>query len=1508
MSRPPNINGSGGTYNAYQHPYPSGSATSMTNSSSTLVNSTNNSIAAPSMATTLGSTWMGNGGSTNGAPSLSPSQNEQMRFNSMTRAERFEDEKRRIIESCFSKLDPHGQLTESYITHIRVQEDGQYPSTPSPPDSNPDNKKPRLVIIAVRSTGRVRMHKARENNNGSFSIGKTWNLEELAAIESFSNSAMPPQSELEAQYRSWAGGVGFTVIITKPYYWQAGTAKEKQFFIASAVKIYRKYTKGQVPELRGFDEAQKAAMLGGNVTASQSPPPQAQPLTPPAAPFASQQRSQSPARSVNGDGRGRTESPARRPVPGQEMSIPKPFATSEHSRSYSPVGSNREQRPSASSATTGASGLRSPPPNVSSFPRAPSQQSSTSNLRADSPANTSTPPPPTAREANRPPALSGPRQPSAQSTYSRNQDHSPAAPLPPLDTYPRTLTVTNGARPRSPISPTYARAPESAESGLGQDATTFASLTGYLGPEQSVAGATLASAPAPAPLTPPRSRRRPTLESSMSDTQVEAAMRPAPLNSNAPARTMNSNVSPYNTSRDAGEPAAAGMAGSAPQGVLQMKHASDTNLPIPGAIQRSAMAPSPLSTPAHIIAEADRNVEEPEAEPEQEEEEFRPGLGPMIKRKAVAERLRSAAVAANAFKPRPGGVGAKILQAKAEREAASTTAAPDGISGVVPRPSLKGENSTSARKEDFAVKEPVRAPPRVDVNPASPVTTPAGGLDGARGMDLSNDQTHLAAPTSENGEQEITDLDQNLTRQQPVPAKIKRRSATQERYLDHLGIDRSLLADKCLDFEALLYASGWETAATSTKALQEMESHLRREQSRFGSNVGVGAFLSAPAHETSLRQEREKQVLSLLDRAIHECDEMDGLLTIYNVELSSLNDDIAYIEAQSQGLQVQAANQRNLQTELTNLVQTLSLDRRSREAVRHADLGSPEGVADAEASLKKLYTAIVTIDPSVRSTSAGRPRSRIGALSGEEVGKELNAMAAVRQKQDAYLQQANGFCKLLDSHLDSLFASAFATAKAQVLVPAMGPAGGMQLNSEAFNNARRQLWMFGPLILFAKDLRPEIWTGYMGAYASEARGMYADAFGQNVAGWKRAGEKGAGDDGPPKLFTALETDDHLTVSSVSGSARKLTVKRSQTLAKTLRKVSDERPGSSSNADSRATATGLSHGEVFARAMNEMAPLIRTEQNFIIDLFHASSLSNTDFLDACAAAAPVARTGTDLVKSRPVDPDREMARRVTGVMDEIFAFFTNELLRLLDWSVSLDPIQGVGVMTSLSRHGFYLQDSGQDFLLQLIETLSLKLNTLFTSFVDDQVHAIEETKVKIKKRTGVIGIMRVFPDFSAAVEGIFHAVGMKDYEIDAACLADVRTKVDAAMERVNRALFDVLMAIAKEGPGAHSSNPSSRLARAGSIVGAGGGATDDPEDKDSLYSHVLVIENMNHYLERVDDAGRKAGVLARWKGRAERERGEAMEAYVAQVCSRPLGKVLVSFTPMIFQAHSSPSID
>lgn len=153
--------------------------------------------------------------------------------------------------------DPAAAL-ETYITHIRITEYQTYPTSPPPPQARtPQTEKPRVIIVAVRKSGRLRVHKSKENPNGTFSIGKTWFLDDLTAIESFTSPTANPS------HQEWAGDVGFVVTLGKPYYWQAQTDKEKKFFIASLIKIYSKYTGGRTPNLTGFDQRELEQVLGG---------------------------------------------------------------------------------------------------------------------------------------------------------------------------------------------------------------------------------------------------------------------------------------------------------------------------------------------------------------------------------------------------------------------------------------------------------------------------------------------------------------------------------------------------------------------------------------------------------------------------------------------------------------------------------------------------------------------------------------------------------------------------------------------------------------------------------------------------------------------------------------------------------------------------------------------------------------------------------------------------------------------------------------------------------------------------------------------------------------------------------------------------------------------------------------------------------------------------------------------------------------------------------------------
>lgn len=187
-----------------------------------------------------------------------------------------------------------------------------------------------------------------------------------------------------------------------------------------------------------------------------------------------------------------------------------------------------------------------------------------------------------------------------------------------------------------------------------------------------------------------------------------------------------------------------------------------------------------------------------------------------------------------------------------------------------------------------------------------------------------------------------------------------------------------------------------------------------------------------------------------------------------------------------------------------------------------------------------------------------------------------------------------------------------------------------------------------------------------------------------------------------------------------------------------------------------------------------------------------------------------------------------------------------------------------MLATLERKLSEMGQSNQDFLNALLQKLHASLEGQFRKFVDEQIRAIEETKVKIKKRKGVISFIRIFPAFMAAVENM---VAGLDHNLI------LRRTVNREYDRILKTMFESLMVIAREHP---------------AVVGVAGGAA-DPEDKEALNFHILLIENMNHFLEETDARGLE--VLENWKAQANTEYHEHMALYLNAVMRRPLGRLL-----------------
>lgn len=794
---------------------------------------------------------------------------------------------------CCARYHDNGALipilvSESYITHIRIVEDAAFPSSPPPAQSPPENKKPRIIVVAVRKSGRVRVHKARENNNGTFSIGKTWNLDDLTKIESYTNST--PTNAEEQQNKERAGGVGFLVTIQKPYYWQANTTKEKDFFIYSMIKIYKKYTGGKLPQLSGFDPQeleQLAGAAGPQPVAHSRPPPNSAPRANPVAsvqepirprefrpqPVAqlSQQSTRDPRSRPSQERPSQEHIPKERPGqkrplqerPSQERQ-PRTWAEEQQSQErQSQERQSEEHRSREQSLRTVESDDR--------MRRMPGQFPSSEFVR------------------NLKPQISHPQFDSYRPDSPANQSIRTNSSL-QSDTHVRPLNGAQSVESFRDGTSLY-KQPSPRPSGERIRQNGSYGTTSRTEPTMEQRSVTPEERNVPPGLRPGRRPASPPPPQA----QVTECIRPPLLDRGLnPSRRdeldLSRGVPTFNLASDLGEDHVRVPSTSEVSEVISKNSSSATYQP-PSVVgpassnsrPQTAVKPDsnlntmPLADGAPSVSTINESIpsitestaiESPVSPPElsAEEEQHRPGLGPMIKKKSnveIANKFRKAANAYNAFKPRAGSAAEKIQQ---DKEKAASEA--DGISGVFPAPSLlRGKSQDTVQtptidqtdSEQPLPLELKKETPTINVTMSSP--EPA--------VPLAAPVPNLESPPQENPP--------------PIPDKVpddirrKRRSDHSAKYAKVLGINPSLLEGRTFEIESVLNEFGWGEERGDRNTFEELQTGIRKELAR----IEAGSWLGAIENN----DERVATVGEMMDKVVTECEELDGLLTLYNVEL-----------------------------------------------------------------------------------------------------------------------------------------------------------------------------------------------------------------------------------------------------------------------------------------------------------------------------------------------------------------------------------------------------------------------------------------------------------------------------------------------------------------------------------------------------------------------------------------------------------------------------------------------
>ena len=674
------------------------------------------------------------------------------------------------------------------------------------------------------------MHKARENPNGTFSIGKTWNLDDLATIESFSG---PPSAAFEDQKRQqWAGDSGVLITIQKPYYWQAATSKEKDFFIGSLIKIYRKYTGGKLPQLIGFNSMELSEFtntpgqrpmtpqrpssrpgpnpVAGNPQSSEYPPtPTRAPNREPSRELKSQPSSDSSSRREGSEDRGP-------PIPGH-------FPSSDFIRNLRPPDPRSRLQPfrSDSPSTNSQRDTSSNPPSPQIERSLRSLAGATSVESFQSRQGSRDGPPPTSN-----PNIERLRTNGTYSPISRvDTPPQPAPPKSPDRGLPAALRVgsNSGTQSRQEQVPERRRPPISIP--VFQAGTAPESPQEFVTPSEKTASYALG-------------------ESSLHNAS-------AIVNGGQISSSEGYFVDAAERIAEPRDPDDQPLSESTKNATMPTPDVSS----LPSALNQLSQLSSPATPTSPELPSS--------------EEIHRPGLGPMIKKKStkeIANAFRKAALAHNAFKPRVGGAAERVRD-----DSPRTPNTPDGINGVFPAPSLLRDVSQDKLKVLASLPTPLNRPltpnpsevvPNVTVTP-SPA---AAGTDTESPIVIAIKTPSLSPERKPSSTSSLAD-----------ERRRKRRSNHSAKYAKALGIDHNLLEDRTSDIESILTDFGWGDGEVVKTSYDDLQNAIIRDMAK----IETGSWLGSLEHT----DERVAVVSTMLDKAIAECEELDGLLTLYNVEL-----------------------------------------------------------------------------------------------------------------------------------------------------------------------------------------------------------------------------------------------------------------------------------------------------------------------------------------------------------------------------------------------------------------------------------------------------------------------------------------------------------------------------------------------------------------------------------------------------------------------------------------------
>ncbi|KAH8915864.1 hypothetical protein BT69DRAFT_1229374 [Atractiella rhizophila] len=563
--------------------------------------------------------------------------------------------------------------------------------------------------------------------------------------------------------------------------------------------------------------------------------------------------------------------------------------------------------------------------------------------------------------------------------------------------------------------------------------------------------------------------------------------------------------------------------------------------------------------------------------------------------------------------------------------------------------------------------------------------------------------------------------------------------------------------------------------------------------------------------------ERVAAVVKDLDEAIAELDRMDQMISLYKTQLLTMSDDINHIEGQNRGLQVQTSNQRALVAELDRLLSTVNIPAEDLTILKKEPMESTQSIQRLETSAATLYKAL---------------------LSTRDMG--VGDMVVANERLAEYRERASQFCVRVLEFLAVMF-------KFQIDLMEKDSSRAIDKNKPSLpTHAKLEEYLgrYCGLMLFVKEVDYQRFQQICSAYYTAASDLHRKEMTELFAAYRKLSRKPTEDE-QEASFT-YQSVNAPTVLNKSAAGRKT-------------KIGDVNKG------------GMPAHQTFSKLVEVIVKQIETEQAFIADFLHTFSspldplMTFADYMDLESyfkQGAAAAMTG-----------QQARFKDIRQSLDMIFGFMVTEFTTWIDSEIAKDGFQIVGILAVLDRAAARAESRRNDFLARVMQKQHQKASGLLEKICKEQIKAIEQTKLTLKKRKGVVPFMRVFPRF---VDRIESQVLPSDDRLP------TRKLVNDVYDRIVSSMLESLQQMAK--------------------MDGDAGAGED--SKDQLNYHVILIENMHHFLTTIGP--KKIAPLKPSLDRARDLYDQNLNLYIKVVLRRPLSRLLDFFSGMEQLLRTTPA--